>query len=117
MTKKTYRKLYVNPHDPMAGVLNSVQDHIEQSIAPLAESEIVDGNLIKEIDLTHSVDNLIEHKLGREPLGWVVVRKFAGIDIYESLTDSNGSSYDRKKFINFQVSGTTSMSNVHFWIF
>jgi hypothetical protein len=77
LTKKTYRKLYVNPNEPMAGVLNSVQDHIAQSIAPLAESEVVDGNLIKEIDLTTSADNLVEHKLGREPLGWIVVRKFA----------------------------------------
>ena len=115
MTKKTYRKLYVNPQDPMAGVLNSVQDHIAQSITPLAESEIVDGNLIKEIDLTTGADNLIEHKLGREPLGWIVVRKFAAVDIYESLTDSSGSSYDRKKFINFQVG--TNMTDVHVWIF
>ena len=115
MTKKTYRKLYVNPKDPMAGVLNSVQDHIAQSITPLAESEIVDGNLIKEIDLTTGADNLIEHKLGREPLGWIVVRKFAAVDIYESLTDSSGSSYDRKKFITFQVG--TNMTDVHFWIF
>jgi|TARA_A100001391_G_scaffold177254_2_gene140954 hypothetical protein len=115
LTKKTYRKLYVNPHDPMAGVLNSVQDHIQQSVAPLAESQIVDGNLIEGIDLTTGADNLVEHKLGREPLGWIVVRKFAAVDIYESLTDSSGSSYDRKKFINYQVG--TNMTNVHFWIF
>ena len=52
MTKKTYKKLYINPQDPLAGVLNSVQDQIEQSVTPIAESEIVDGNLIKEIDTT-----------------------------------------------------------------
>ena len=115
MTKKTYKKLYINPQDPLAGVLNSVQDQIEQSVTPIAESEIVDGNLIKEIDLTTGADNLIEHKLGREPLGWIVVRKFAAVDIYESLTDSSGSSYDRKKFINFQVG--TNMTDVNFWIF
>ena len=114
MTKKTYRKLYVNPNEPMAGVLNSVQDHIAQSIAPLAESEVVDGNLIKEIDLTTSADNLVEHILGREPLGWIVVRKFADANIWESLT-AGGVNYDRKKFINFQTDTTTT--DVHFWIF
>ena len=115
MAIKRYKKFYISPYNPLARELNTVQDSIEQVINPLADSRIVDGNYIKEIDLTHSVDNLIEHKLGREPLGWIVVRKFAAIDIYESLTDSSGSSYDRKKFINFQVG--TNMTDVHFWIF
>ena len=114
MTKKTYKKLYINPQDPLAGVLNSVQDQIEQSVTPIAESEIVDGNLIKEIDLTTSADNLVEHKLGREPLGWIVVRKFADANIWESLT-AGGVNYDRKKFINFQTDTTTT--DVYFWIF
>ena len=117
MAVKKYKKFYISPYNPLATELNSMQDSVEQVISPLTDSQVVDGNYIKEIDLTHSVDNLIEHKLGREPLGWIVVRKFAAIDIYESLTDSSGNSFDRKKFINFQVSGTTSMSNVYFWIF
>ena len=117
MAVKKYKKFYISPYNPLATELYSMQDSVEQVISPLTDSQVVYGNYIKEIDLTHSVYNLIEHKLGREPLGWIVVRKFAAIDIYESLTDSSGNSYDRKKFINFQVSGTTSMSNVYFWIF
>ena len=75
---------------------------------------ISDGNYIKEIDLTVSADNLVEHKLGREPLGWIVVRKFADANIWESLT-AGGVSYDRKRFINFQTDTTTT--DVYFWIF
>ena len=115
MAIKKYKKFYINPHDPQARELNIVQDSIEQVLTPLTNAQIIDGNYLKEIDLTASVDNLIEHKLEREPLGWLVVRKFAAVDIYESITDTNGNSYDRKKFINFQV-GTT-MTDVYFWIF
>jgi len=115
MAIKKYKKFYISPYHALATELNTVQDSIEQVITPLTDAQIIDGNYLKEIDLTASVDNLIEHKLEREPLGWLVVRKFAAVDIYESLTDSSGNSYDRKKFINFQVG--TSMTNVYFWIF
>lgn len=115
MTIEKYKKFYVSPYNMLAKELNMVQDSIEQVLTPLTNAQIIDGNYLKEIDLTASVDNLIEHKLGREPLGWLIVRKFAAVDIYESLTDSSGNSYDRKKFINFQVG--TNMTNVYFWIF
>jgi len=114
MALKRYKKFYINPNHPQARELNTVQDSIEQVINPLADSQIIDGNYIKEIDLTTSADNLVEHKLGREPLGWIVVRKFADANIWESLT-AGGVSYDRKKFINFQTDTTTT--DVYFWIF
>ena len=117
MSIRRFKKTYLPADSQSSREFNTLQDNIEQSINPVLDSRIVDGVYLKEIDLTHSVDNLIEHKLGREPLGWVVVRKFAAIDIFESLTDSSGNSYDRKKFINFQIPGTTSMSDVYFWIF
>ncbi len=120
MSIKNYKKVFAL--GPYAGraEFNSSQNQLEEVLTPITKSRIVDGVYLKSIDLTHSADNLIEHKLGREPLGWVVVRKFAAIDVYESLTATIGgasSSYDRKKFINFLIPGTTSMSNVHFWIF
>ena len=115
MSIRNYKKVFAL--GPYAGraEFNSSQNQLEEVLTPITKSRIVDGVYLKSIDLTHSADNLIEHKLGREPLGWIVVRKFAAVDIYESLTDSNGNNYDRKRFINFQV-GTT-MSDVYFWIF
>lgn len=116
MSVRQFKKVFAQLESPSSREFNTGQDHLEQVLTPLTNSSIVDGVHIKNIDLTHSVDNLTEHKLGREPLGWIVVRKFAAIDIYESLT-VDGVSYDRKKFINFLISGTTSMSDVDFWIF
>ena len=98
MSIRRFKKTYLPADSQASREFNTLQDNIEQSINPVLDSRIVDGVYLKEIDLTASVDNLIEHKLGREPLGWFVVRKFAAGDIYESLTDSSGNNYNRKKF-------------------
>ena len=120
MSIRNYKKVFAL--GPYAGraEFNSSQNQLEEVLTPITKSQIVDGLLLKSVDLSHSSDNLIEHKLGREPLGWIVVRKFNPIDVYESLTATIGGSskkYDRKKFINFLIPGTTDMSNVHFWVF
>ena len=112
MSVRRFNKVF----KPQDQEFNRLQDNIEQVLNPVIDSRIVDGVYIKEVDLS-TADTFVEHKLGREPLGFIVVRKFAAGDVFESLTDSSGDNYDRKKFINFQVSGTTSMSNVYFWIF
>ena len=114
MSVRQFKKVFAQLESPSSREFNTGQDHLEQVLTPLTNSSIVDGVYIKEIDLTVSVDNLVEHKLGREPLGWIVVRKFADANIWESLT-ADGVSYDRKKFINFQTDATTL--DVYFWIF
>ena len=114
MSVRQFKKVFAQLESPSSREFNTGQDHLEQVLTPLTNSSIVDGVYIKEIDLTVSVDNLVEHKLGREPLGWIVVRKFADANIWESLT-VGGVSYDRKKFINFQTDATTL--DVYFWIF
>lgn len=112
---KKFKKAFIPPDFPMAREFNIGQDHIEEVMTPITNSQIIDGVYLKEIDLTVSVDNLVEHKLGRKPLGWIVVRKFADANIWESLTDSASINIDRKKFINFQTDTTTS--DVYFWVF
>jgi len=118
MSIRNYKKVFAL--GPYAGraEFNSSQSQLEEVLTPITKSQVVDGLLLKSIDLTASADNLVEHKLGREPLGWIVVRKFANCTIWESLTATIGGAsqkYDRKKFINFQVSTTTT--NIHFWVF
>ena len=110
MSLRRFNKVF----KPQDQEFNSLQDSIEQAVNPIIDSRIVDGVYIKEVDLS-TADTFVEHKLGREPLGFIVVRKFAAGDVFESLTDSSGDNYDRKKFINIKAS--TSLSNVYLWIF
>ena len=110
MSLRRFNKVF----KPQDQEFNRLQDSIEQAVNPIIASRIVDGVYIKEVDLS-TADTFVEHKLGREPLGFIVVRKFAAGDVFESLTDSSGDNYDRKKFINIKAS--TSLSNVYLWIF
>ena len=110
MSLRRFNKVF----KPQDQEFNRLQDSIEQAVNPIIDSRIVDGVYIKEVDLS-TADTFVEHKLGREPLGIIVVRKFAAGDVFESLTDSSGQNYDRKKFINIKAS--TSLSNVYLWIF
>jgi hypothetical protein len=110
MSLRRFNKVF----KPQDQEFNRLQDSIEQAVNPVIDSRIVDGVYIKEVDLS-TADTFVEHKLGREPLGFIVVRKFAAGDVFESLTDSSGQNYDRKKFINIKAS--TSLSNVYLWIF
>ena len=110
MSLRRFNKVF----KPQDQEFNRLQDSIEQAVNPVIDSRIVDGVYIKEVDLS-TADTFVEHKLGRAPLGFIVVRKFAAGDVFESLTDSSGDNYDRKKFINIKAS--TSLSNVYLWIF
>ena len=66
---KKFKKLFIPADFPMARVFNTAQDHVESVITPVLNSVIIDGVHIKEVDLTASADNVVEHKLNRKPLG------------------------------------------------
>ena len=80
MSLRRFNKVF----KPQDQEFNRLQDSIEQAVNPIIDSRIVDGVYIKEVDLS-TADTFVEHKLGREPLGFIVVRKFAAGDVFESL--------------------------------
>jgi hypothetical protein len=79
MSLKSFKKIQSEDKD-----LNKVQSNIEQLIEPFLNSEITDGVLIKNISLDSSITNQVNHKLGRKPLGWIVVRQRANSIIWDS---------------------------------
>lgn len=68
--------------------LNQVQNNVEEAINPIINSNIVDGVLLRNLKLCALQANLITHKLGRPPLGWIVVRQRADSRIWD-VQDSN----------------------------
>lgn len=61
-------------------------DGIAKAVQGLVNIEILSGTLIKDIDLTTSALK-IPHKLGRKPLGYIVVRRDAASTVYEQAED------------------------------
>ena len=86
------------------------QENVEQVLKPILNSAIVDGVLIKDIDVGTS-DTVVNHKLGRSPLGWIVVKRNENAVIYESSTTNN----NRDKVLILQASSATT--DTYFWIF
>lgn len=90
-------------------VLNRVQDQIAYSIAQLIRTEPLDGRLIPNVSLTAGA-NSVEHKLGRDLRGWIVVRKRANANIWDEQDSNTRSSL----FLNLQTSADVT---VDLWVF
>ena len=90
--------------------LYQTQENVEQVLKPILNSAIIDGVLVKAIDVG-TTDTIVNHKLGRSPLGWIVVKRNEDAVIYESATANN----DRNRFLILQASSATT--DTYFWIF
>lgn len=107
---KKFKKLFIPADFPMSRVFNNAQDHIESVINPVLNSAIIDGVILEDIDLVSGSFTDVEHKLGRKPRGYLVIRKSAAETVYEDAGD-----YDnRKLFIKLRASGSVT---VNLWVF
>ena len=103
-------KSFVKQIDPENQSITQTQSNVNTAVRQIANSPIIDGVLIKNIDVG-TTDTVINHKLGREPLGWIIVRKNEAWEIYESTTVNN----NRDKFLLLR--GSTATTDTNFWIF
>ena len=90
--------------------LYQTQENVEQVLTPILNSPIIDGVLVKDVDVGTS-DTVVNHKLGRSPLGWIIVKRNENAVIYESATTNN----NRDKFLILKASSATT--DTYFWIF
>ena len=63
--------------------MNRMQDYVQDALSPITASPILNGVLLKDVDLSASA-TAIGHKLGRIPQGWIVVDKNANEDIWST---------------------------------
>lgn len=68
--------------------LQKLQTNIKQVLQPIVNCEIINGKLIKNIELIAGRRNEIPHGLDREPLGFLIVRQRQDSRIWD-LQDSN----------------------------
>lgn len=59
------------------------QDRWATLLNPVISNEINQGTLLTDINLK-SGSNVINHKLGRQPLGWIIVDQTASAEIYRT---------------------------------
>lgn len=98
---KKFKKLVSEQADS-----NQIQANVEEAFNQINTKAIVDGVLLKDIILTTGIINKISHKLGRKPLGYIIVRRNANSTIYDNSVDN--------KTINLNCTANVTVS---IWVF
>ena len=63
--------------------MTSLQTNVEQAVGEVIKSPLINGRLLENVILgTASVR--VEHKLGRKPQGYIVVRRTADAQVFDS---------------------------------
>lgn len=86
MSLKRFKKIAIRSKEDKQ--LDNLQTNIEEALNPIINSPIVDGVLVKKVCLDPLQPTVIQHKLGRAPLGWIVVRKRNDSRIWD-IQDAN----------------------------
>lgn len=90
--------------------LNKVQQNVENALSTIIRKPIIDGILLKNVCLEPSISNEVKHSLGREPLGWIVVRLRADARIWDV------QDYNRNPSKTLSLAASHSVT-VDLWIF
>lgn len=105
---KAFRKIRVSDQ-----VLDSVQTNIANTLSPVLKSLIVDGVLVKGIELINGV-NRISHTLGRLPEGWVIVDRNSAATVFKTVPTSAANTITDSSTISLTSSGAVIVS---IWFF
>jgi len=77
-------------------VVDADLDRLYQNVARFArqftDKPLIDGIILKDLSLLSASDNSINHKLGREIQGWVIINKTAQSDIWAVPTKQTRTS-------------------------
>jgi len=102
---RAYRKIRSKVTD-----LVQVQENIEQTFKSVLSVPLLNGRLLTDIQLITGQTNRVEHKLGRNMIGYIIVRKNAAATIY----DTKSSKVADQGFLLLSTS-TNTITDI--WIF
>lgn len=68
--------------------LNQIQDNLVRTLNPVIETPILGGTLLQSVALVTG-SNVINHKLGRKLIGWVVSRQRSAANIYDDQDNNS----------------------------
>jgi hypothetical protein len=90
--------------------LQKVQQNVQEAIEPLIASQIIDGVLLKNVELTAGQLNIVFHGLGRELVGWIVV----GQDANSQVWDEQAANPLKTRTLRLRASTDTVVA---LWVF
>jgi hypothetical protein len=88
--------------------LMQVQDAVAESLAPLEKHVLLTGVLLNNVEIVAGITEVIGHGLGRSPRGYLIVKKNADANVWES----DGRFSDKLLHLNASANVTVSI-----WVF
>lgn len=105
---KAFRKIRVKEQQ-----LDDVQTNIANTLSPVLKSLIIDGVLVKDIELANGV-NRVNHTLGRLPEGWIIVDRNSAATVFKTIPTSAANTITDSSTISLTSSGAVTVS---IWFF
>jgi hypothetical protein len=99
-----FRRINVKDND-----LRLVQDSSEVVLTALISKSILDGIIVKDVAVGTSSTS-IDHKLGRELIGWIVISKSSDSRVW----DEQAGNTQKTKTLILKASSATTVS---LWVF
>ena len=87
-----------------------LQERLQEFFVPFVNCEIIDGQILKNVQLTTGAPNTIAHLLGRELLGLTVIRQRASAIIW----DEQDTNTLKQRNLILQTSANVT---VDLWVF
>jgi len=84
------------------------QQNVSEALVPLQRAQILDGLLLRNIELISGQSNIVPHKLGRALLGWQI----AGINANATVWASESPLPSKNLLLNCSANCTISL-----WVF
>ena len=90
--------------------VTQTQSNVNTVVKEIANSSIIDGVLIEDVELASGTSTKIAHKLGRTLQGWIIVGRNAAQHVY----DENSGQTDLSTYLHLTAGGTVT---VNVWVF
>lgn len=97
---KNFKKIYTQDQ-----ALMQVQDSVAESVQSLTKIPILESNLLTNISIGTTA-TAVDHGLGRQPFGFIVVDSTANVQVWRSSTPSEAPS----KLLMLQASSAATVS-------
>ena len=92
MTLSSYNRYRFETDPTERRDMEAFQEFLEEMLGPLLDNDANDNNFLREISLT-TTETVVRHQLGRQLLGWKLIRKDANADVWESQAPDEAFLY------------------------
>lgn len=75
---RSFKRINAKDYD-----LSKVQDNVDDALSPILSSEVLNGIILSDLEVS-STEQIFNHRLNRQPLGWFVIDRTDDIRVWRT---------------------------------